>query len=477
MKGKRILISAVMLAVVAVTMLSVHSCKKSKTYIFETSKAVKGSIINTVTATGTLEAITSVVVGTQVSGIVEKLYVDFNTRVKKGQVLAELDKTALRSSVQQSLATLENARAEMEYQASNYERSKALYEKNLIAQADYDQARYGYEKSKATFKNTQAQYDKALVQLGYATLYSPIDGVVMNRAVDEGQTVAASFNTPEIFTIAQDLTQMQVEADIDESDIGMIRKGQRVEFDVDAFPDDKFGGTVEQIRLSPVTTSNVVTYTVVINAPNPDLKLLPGMTANIVIYVEESGDVLTIPYKALKFTPEADYLARLGNETVSGGDKPGMPGSTGRSGAGMPGGTGMPAGSMGAPGSGGGAATGSGIAAGTGAGRGMQGNPGGGMPEGFTPPAGAKIPTRVWVKDENGIHPVRVELGSNDGDNAEVKSGLEEGTEVVTKMTIASAREKKEKEVASNPFMPSPPGRRNTQSTSSGSGTATPARN
>ncbi len=330
MKGKRILISAVMLAVVAVTMLSVHSCKKSKTYIFETSKAVKGSIINTVTATGTLEAITSVVVGTQVSGIVEKLYVDFNTKVKKGQVLAELDKTALRSSVQQSLATLENARAEMEYQASNYERSKALYEKSLIAQADYDQARYGYEKSKATFKNTQAQYDKALVQLGYATLYSPIDGVVMNRAVDEGQTVAASFNTPEIFTIAQDLTQMQVEADIDESDIGMIRKGQRVEFDVDAFPDDKFGGTVEQIRLSPVTTSNVVTYTVVINAPNPDLKLLPGMTANIVIYVEESGDVLTIPYKALKFTPEADYLARLGNEMVSGGDKPGMPGSTGR---------------------------------------------------------------------------------------------------------------------------------------------------
>ncbi len=185
------------------------------------------------------------------------------------------------------------------------------------------------------FKNTQAQYDKALVQLGYATLYSPIDGVVMNRAVDEGQTVAASFNTPEIFTIAQDLTQMQVEADIDESDIGMIRKGQRVEFDVDAFPDEKFTGTVEQIRLSPVTTSSVVTYTVIINAPNPDQKLLPGMTANIVIYVEETKDVLTIPYKAAKFTPEADYLARLGRETASAGDKQGVPD-----------GTGMPSGSM-----------------------------------------------------------------------------------------------------------------------------------
>jgi HlyD family secretion protein len=468
MKGKRYLISGGMLAVVAVTLLTVHSCKKSKTYIYETSKAAKGSIVNTVTATGTIEAITSVVVGTQVSGIVEKLYVDFNSQVKKGQVLAELDKTALRSSVQQSLATLENAKAEMEYQASNYERSKALYEKNLIAQADYDQARYNHEKSKATLKNSQAQYDKALVQLGYATIYSPIDGVVMNRAVDEGQTVAASFNTPEIFTIAQDLTQMQVEADIDESDIGMIRKGQRVEFDVDAFPDEKFSGTVEQIRLSPVTTSSVVTYTVIINAPNPDLKLLPGMTANTVIYAEEIKDVLTIPYKAVKFTPDADYLARLGEEAAYAGEKNSTTGGTGRPAEGM---------------SGTGAGGGAGAGTGTGAGRGMQGNPGGtGMPgsqlpEGFTPPEGFKMPTMVWVKDQNGIHPVRVVLGSNDGDNAEVKSGLEDGSEVVTKMTMATAKEKKVKETASNPFMPTPPGRRNTQSTTSGTRTNTSTRN
>lgn len=466
MKVKRILISGGMLAVVAMTLLTVHSCKKSKAYIYETSKVTKGSIVNTVTASGTIEAITSVVVGTQVSGIVEKLHVDFNTPVKKGQVLAELDKTALRSSVQQSLATLENARAEMEYQASNYERSKALYEKNLIAQADFDQARYNHEKSKATLKNSQAQYDKALVQLGYATIYSPIDGVVMNRAVDEGQTVAASFNTPEIFTIAQDLTQMQVEADIDESDIGMIRKGQRVEFDVDAFPDEKFAGTVEQIRLSPVNTSGVVTYTVIINAPNPDKKLLPGMTANIVIYAEEIEDVLIVPYKAVKFTPDAEYLASLAKEMASTFEKNGAPGV-----AGIPGGTGRPAGGMSGPG------------AGAGAGRGMQvapggpGMPGGQMPEGFTLPEGFKMPTMVWVKDEKGIHPVRVELGSSDGDNAEVKSGLEEGTEVVTKMTIATAKEKKEKEIASNPFMPTPPGRRNTQSTTSGSRTDSSKRN
>lgn len=468
MKVKRILLSTGMLAVVAVTLLTIHSCKKSKAYIYETSKVTKGSIVNTVTATGTIEAITSVVVGTQVSGIVEKLHVDFNTHVKKGQVLAELDKTALKSSVQQSLATLENAKAEMEYQASNYERSKALYEKNLIAQADYDQARYNHEKSKASLKNSQAQYDKALVQLGYATIYSPIDGVVMNRAVDEGQTVAASFSTPEIFTIAQDLTQMQVEAAIDESDIGMIRKGQRVEFDVDAFPDEKFAGTIEQIRLSPVTTSSVVTYTVIINAPNPDQKLLPGMAANIVIYAEEIKDVLTIPYKAVKFTPDADYLAGLRKEMTSGGNMDGMPGGTGR-----------PAGGM----TGTGAGTGAGAGTGTGAGRGMQGMPGGAgmpggrMPEGFTPPEGFKMPTMVWVKDENGIHPVRVELGSNDGDNSEVKSGLEEGVEVVTKMTMATAKEKKEKEAASNPFMPTPPGRRNTQSTTTGTRTNSSTRN
>lgn len=466
MKGTRILISGGLLAVVVVTLLSVHSCKRSKTYTFETSKVSKGSIVNTVTATGTLEAITSVIVGTQVSGIVEKLYVDFNSQVKKGQVLAELDKTALKSSVEQSQATLDNAKAEVEYQASTFERSKALHEKNLIAQADYDQARYSYEKSKATLKNSQAQYDKALVQLRYATIYSPIDGVVMNRAVDEGQTVAASFNTPEIFTIAQDLTQMQVEADIDESDIGMVKEGQRVEFDVDAFQDQKFAGTVEQIRLSPVTTSNVVTYTVVINAPNPDQKLLPGMTANIIIYAEEIKDVLTIPYKAVKFTPEADFLAKLGKEIAYGGGKNGLAGGTGISGStGIPGSTGRPSAGMSGTGVPGGA--------GTGAGRGMQGMSGGQMPEAFTLPEGTKMLTMVWVKDDKGIHPVQVELGSNDGDNTEVKSGLEEGTEVVLKMTVASAKEKKEKEVATNPFMPTPPGRRNNQSTTSGSRSTT----
>ena len=444
MKKRNVFISASFLALAVVTLAMVHSCRKSNTYEYETVKVTKGSIVNEVTATGTLEAITSVVVGTQVSGIVEKLYVDFNSVVKKGQVLAELDKTALKSSVQQSLASLDNSKAEMEYQASNYERSKALWEKNLIAEADYDQAKYNYDRSVATLKNSQAQYDKSLVQLGYATIYSPIDGVVMNRAVDEGQTVAASFNTPEIFTIAQDLTQMQVEADINESDIGIVRVGQRVEFDVDAYPGEKFGGTVEQIRLSPVTTSTVVTYTVIINAPNPDQKLLPGMTANIIIYAEEHLDVLTLPYKAIKFKPDAEYLAKMAEAFMAGK-------APGKMNAG--------AGSGSFPGAGSGSFPGAGSGSFPGAGSG----------------AGFEMPTMVWIRTDDGIRPVPVKLGSNDGINAEVVSGLAEGDEVVVKMTVATAKVKKEKQVASNPFMPAPPGRRATHNTTR-TGTSTSTR-
>jgi HlyD family secretion protein len=419
MKMKRVIISGALLAVAAAAILIVHGCKKSQSYTFETATVQKGSITNTVTATGTLKAITSVVVGTQVSGIVEKLYVDFNSRVKKGQILAELDKVALNSQVDQAQATLESAKASTEYEQSNFERSKALYDKNLIAQADYDLAKFNYEQSKASLKNAKGSYDKAVVNLKYATIYAPIDGVVMNRAVDEGQTVAANFNTPEIFTIAQDLTQMKVEADIDESDIGQVKVGQRVEFGVDAFPDDKFAGTVMQIRLSPKTTSNVVTYTVIINAQNPDQKLLPGMTADIVIYVEETADVLVIPYKAVKFTPEADYLARIGKETMVKGGIPGMP---------------------------------------SGAGSKRQGVSSGQVSGGSSSSEVSKKPTMVWVKENENIHAVPVVLGTNDGDIAEVKSGLKEGDQVVTKMTVASAKNKKAKQMATNPFMPRRPG-------------------
>lgn len=426
MKIKRLIVSATALAGVTVTALIIISCQKKQSYNFETSAAAKGSVTNIVSATGTLEAITSVEVGTQVSGIVEKLYVDFNSSVKKGQILAELDKTALKSSVDQALASLENAKAEKAYQEATFKRTKALFDKSLVAEADYDLARYNYEKSMSSLKTSQASYDKAMVNLGYATIYSPIDGVVMNRAVDEGQTVAASFNTPVIFTIAQDLTQMQVEADIDESDIGMVKDGQRVEFTVDAFPDETFNGTVMQIRLDPTTTSSVVTYTVVINAPNPEMKLLPGLTATINIYVEEVNNVLTIPAKALKFTPGAGYLASLDKDI----QKKGIPSAGGQRPSAM-------------------------------AQRQQSAVGQGSMPEGVAQDisGGMKKPTMVWIKNGTSIHPAPVSLGINNGTTAEVKSGLREGDEVVTGMSAVTGKAKeKSTTAASSPFMPKRPG-------------------
>lgn len=431
---KRLIALASTVVVVAAAALIIVSCKNKQSYTFETSAVAKGSVTNIVTATGTIEAITSVEVGTQVSGIVEKLYVDFNSVVKKGQILAELDKTALKSQVEQAEASYADAQAEMTYQEATFNRTKALSEKNLVAEADFDLAKYNYEKSKSTLKTSRASLDRALVNLSYATIYSPIDGVVMNRAVEEGQTVAASFSTPEIFTIAQDLTQMQVEADIDESDIGMVKDGQRVEFDVDAFPEEKFAGTVIQIRLNPTTTSNVVTYTVVVNAPNPDLKLLPGLTASINIYVEEVNDVLTIPAKAVKFTPATDYLAVLGKEMK----KMGPPSASSGTSSGMRprSASGMPKGSM----------------------------PSGQMPAGMPVMAGnASDATMVWVKEGEKIHPVPVELGYNNGTTAEVKSGLKEGDNVVVSMKALTAKEKKST-TATSPFMPKRPGQSSSSS-------------
>jgi len=445
---KKLLAPVAVIIVVAAAAFIIQSCRNKQSYTFETSPVAKGSIVNVVTATGTLEAITSVQVGTQVSGIVEKLYVDFNSKVKKGQILAELDKVALKSSVDQALASLDQAKAEMDYQSATYQRSKALFEKNLLAQADYDLAKYNYEQAKASLKTAQAQYDKSIVNLGYATIFSPIDGVVTNRAVEEGQTVASSFSTPEIFTIAQDLTQMKVEADVDETDIGQVRDGQRVEFTVDAFPDEKFSGVVSQIRLKPTTISNVVTYTVIINAPNPDLKLLPGLTADITIYVEEVNDALTIPYKAIKFTPATEYLARMNKEWKKEGagfDGNQRSGARGNWQGSRP--SGMQQGPEPADG---------------------QHNPmASATSQGTTGTNGSFVkPTMVWVKEGEKIHPVHVVLGSNDGNIAEVKSGLKEGDIVVTSMKLESGKSSaKVTKAATSPFMPKRPGSSTTRTT------------
>lgn len=273
---------------------------------FRTSKVTKSTISNKVEATGTIEPITQVEVGTQVSGIVNKLYVDYNSEVKKGELIAELDKVNLLNELASKKNNLGTAKTEYEYQLKNYTRNKTLHEKQLISDYDYETAYYNYEKARNSYEVSKNELAKAETNLGYANIYSPIDGIVLSRAVEEGQTVAASFSTPTLFTIASDLTQMQVVADVDEADIGGVREGQHVSFTVDAYPNDTFEGEVTQVRQEATTTNNVVTYEVVINAPNPDLKLKSGLTATASIYTIEKDNVLNIPAGALTFVPASE---------------------------------------------------------------------------------------------------------------------------------------------------------------------------
>ncbi|MDL2227554.1 efflux RND transporter periplasmic adaptor subunit [Odoribacter sp. OttesenSCG-928-L07] len=278
--------------------------------VFKTAPVAKGTISHVVTATGTLEPIIQVEVGTQVSGIVSKIYVDYNSEVKKGQIIAELDKTNLQNELESKQSNVAISKTEFEYQQKNYERNKILHEKQLISDADYDLSYYNYSKAKNSYNISKNDLAKAQTNLDYATIYSPIDGVVLSRAVEEGQTVAASFSTPTLFTIANDLTQMQVIANVDEADIGGVNEGLRVEFSVDAFPGEIFSGNVTQVRQEAQITSNVVTYEVVISAYNPDLKLKPGLTANISIFTIEKKGILTVPSKALRFTPDERFLPK-----------------------------------------------------------------------------------------------------------------------------------------------------------------------
>ena len=283
--------------------LLLAGCSKETKVSFMTAKVEKGDMQTTITATGTIEPVTSVTVGTQVSGIVSKLYVDYNSIVKKGQVIAELDKTNLTSELNTAKANLNSAQGTLNYEQANFKRYQTLYDKGLVSADEYESARLSFLKAKEQVNTARENVQKAQTNLGYATITSPIDGVVLSKAVEEGQTVAASFNTPELFTIAQDLTDMRVIADIDEADIGGVIEGQRVSFTVDAFPDDRFEGRVTQVRQQATTSSNVVTYEVVISAPNNDLKLKPGLTASVTIYTLEKQGVLIVPAKALQFTP------------------------------------------------------------------------------------------------------------------------------------------------------------------------------
>ena len=296
------------LFIVVLAGLLMVGCKHKVEFKYTTAKVEKQNVTTSVTATGTIEPVTSVDVGTQVSGIVSKLYVDYNSVVKAGQVIAELDRTNLMSDLASSQANLRSAQSDLDYQKANYERYKNLYDQGLISANDYDQARLSYVRAQQTVAQQRESVRRAKTNLGYATITSPIDGVVLSKEVEEGQTVASSFNTPTLFKIAQDLTNMRVIADVDEADIGEVKEGQRVTFTVDAFPNDVFEGSVTQVRQQATTESNVVTYEVVISAPNNDLKLKPGLTANVTIFTLELNDVLAVPSKALRFTPNEAML-------------------------------------------------------------------------------------------------------------------------------------------------------------------------
>ncbi len=407
MKKKTIIIIALVLVALVSAALILKPSKVDVSQIdIQTAKAGQGTISNVVEATGTLEAITTVDVGTQVSGIIDKLFVDYNTQVKKGQLLAKIDTTNLAAAMEQSQASLDNAKAQLDYQEATYDRMLPLQNKGLISQTDYDQLIYDLSVAKANYKSALASHKKNQINLDYAMIYSPIDGIVLNKEVEEGQTVAASFSTPTLFSIANDLTQMQVEADIDEADIGLIKEGQRVEFTVDAYPETTFEGEVTQLRWEPTVTNNVVTYTIIIDAPNPDYKLMPGMTANIEVYVLEKSDILVVPSKALRFTPDQKLMMSYMKQQ----EKPEMP----------------------------------------------EGEMAGAMPQ--MDANGAADATMVWVKEGDNIHPVPVKIGLDDDINAEILSGVKDGQVVVLSMEQKNAG-KKEARAGGNPFMPGPPGR------------------
>jgi len=397
MKKNLLYIGSAVLVVVVGLFVYKAFAKKEQVISFETAKVEKGTISNTATATGTLEAIKTVEVGTQVSGVITKIYVDFNSQVKKGQLLAQLDETPLIAQLDQAKSTVDQADAQLKYQKATYERYKVLIGKKLIAQSDFDLAEYNYNNALAALANAKTGYDRSKINLSYARIYSPIDGIIIERAVDEGQTVAASFSTPTLFTIANDLTQMRVEAKVDEADIGKVLDGQRVEFSVDAFPSKKFAGKVTEIRLKPVTTNNVVTYTVVIGAPNPEYILKPGMTASATFFVNEKKDILLVSAKATRFTPDLEALAasnpQMGSERLS-GPKPPMPPMVGSD---------------------------------------MQ-----------TQGTDNNSTHTVWIKESNGsIHPQRVTVGVTDEINFEVINGLNEGQDVVTSMNSTNTKAKK----------------------------------
>ena len=384
----------------------------------ETVQVKKGNITNEVSATGTIEPVEQVEIGTQVSGEVSNIYVDFNSVVKKGQLIAELDKTNLQAALTDAEASYNAALNELNYYQQNYERQKKMYDAEVVSKADFEQAAFQLSNAEQTVTQRKSNLTKAQTNLSYGNIYSPIDGVVLTKEVEVGQTVAASYSTPTLFTIARDLTKMQVEADVDEADIGGVKEGQRVTFTVDAYPDESFDGVVSQVRLGATVTSNVVTYTVIIAANNPELKLKPGLTATIIIYTKELTDQTVIEAKALNFKPDEALLQQY-NQQIGLTEKPPMPPPTDNQSHALP------------------------AAAGT------------------SPKGEDNKRKMVWIKEASGaLRQTPVSLGENDGINYQVLSGLQLGDEVVYSMKEEKVESLSPTTEGDSPFMPKPPGRR-----------------
>ena len=389
------------------------------------TKVVSDTIKTTISATGTLEPVDQVEVGTQVSGDIAKINADFNSKVKKGQVIAELDKSKLQSTLKQATISYKSAENDLNYKQSTYNRIKKLAENKSASAVELEQAEYNLNAAKLSVEQRKNEVAQAKLNLSYATIKSPIDGVVLKRAVDVGQTVAASMSAPTLFIIAKDLVQMKVMASVDEADIGQVKAGQRVSFTVDAFQNDTFHGTVQEVRLNPTTTSNVVTYTVVITAENPDQKLLPGMTATCTIVTQEITDAVTIPVKALKFTP-AEGTPMMDPKDMPRPQRP----KTAEAGGNFP-------------------------------------PPPPGMGPGGTPATGAKKKHKkpklegnlVWININGKAAPRPVKIGLSDGVNVQILRGLNVGDSVITSQEVISTKSNIKSE-AKSPFMPQRPGKK-----------------
>lgn len=414
--------------------------KKEAVFEWRTAKVELGDLKIVVTATGTLNAVKTIQVGTQVSGIVSRILVDFNSVVRQGEVIALIDTTNLAQAVEDASANMQRAEIQVNQTKREFDRNKVLFDQKVIAQADYDLSLSAYETAVANARSSKAALNRAKINLQYATIYAPISGVVVSRNVDVGQTVAASFNTPTLFTIANDLTKMQVQANVDEADVGKVQVGQDVSFTVDAYDNMTFSGTVSQIRLQPIVVQNVVNYTVIIDVPNPDMKLLPGMTANCTINIKEEKDILKVPASALTFKPPQEFLDKMMKGLPDSLKKKKEKWMQGRSGNQQEQGAGRPSGSMeGSRGSGG---------------MDMGGEQ---NRQGHETRGGRANSGMIWIKNGDTLTPRRIRTGISDGTYTEVIGKIAEGDEVVIGQINKQQTGQSNKQ--QNPFAPQMPGR------------------